>query len=86
MVGGLGQICAARMYHSIGHPKYYFTPEVLLNGKRPRLWTRICFDLKGFASLYVLAGRIFCTTWIRNIPLESCVLREHLKCQEVTPV
>ena len=61
-----------------------FTPEFLLNGKRPRLWTRICVDLKGFASLYVLAGKMFCTTWIRNIPLETYV-REHLKCQEVTP-
>ena len=62
-----------------------FTPGFLLNGKRPSLWTRICVDLKGFASLYVLAGKIFWTTWIRNIPLETYV-REHLKCQEVTPV
>ena len=86
MRGGLGLICAARMYHSIGHMEFpNFTPEFLLNGKRPRLWTRICVDLKGFASLYVLAGKMFCTTWIRNIPLETCV-REHLKCQEVTPV
>ena len=63
-----------------------FTPEFLLNGKHPRLWTRICVDLKGFASLYVLAWRIFCTTWIRNIPLETCVRADHLKCQEVSPV
>ena len=41
----------------------------------------------GFGQKFVLilAGRIFCTTWIKNIPLETCV-REHLKCQEVTPV
>ena len=36
-----------------------FTLEFLLNGKLPRLWTRVCVDLKGFVSLYVLAGRIF---------------------------
>ena len=84
MRGGLGRICAARMYRSIGYVEFpNFTQEVLLNGKRPRLWTRICVDLKGFASLYVLAGRVFCTTWTST--LETC-LGDHLKCQEVTPV
>ena len=85
MRGGLGLICAARMYHSIGHMEFpKFHTGIFVEWKAPQALDKNLCSSQRFASLYVLAGKIFCTTWIRNIPLETYV-REHLKCQEVTP-
>ena len=39
MRGGLGLICAARMYRSIGHmefPKFFFHPKVFVEWKVPQ--------------------------------------------------